>query len=78
MTELLQRAIAAIQELPEDVQDAIAARVLAEIADEQDWSRQFEATTDAQWDHLAAQVRRDIAANKTIPLEELLQQPPSP
>jgi len=34
MTELLQRALLEIEKLPEDVQDAIAARLLADLADE--------------------------------------------
>ena len=38
MTEMLQRAIAEIEKLPEDEQDAIAARVLADLADEQGWN----------------------------------------
>jgi ferritin len=35
MTELLQQAIAQIQQLPPDQQDAIAARFLAELEEEQ-------------------------------------------
>lgn len=35
MTELLRRAIAEIERLPADAQDAIAARILADLADEQ-------------------------------------------
>ncbi|MDV2991260.1 MAG: hypothetical protein N4J56_000914 [Chroococcidiopsis sp. SAG 2025] len=35
MTELLQQAIAEIQKLPADQQDAIAARFSAELQDEQ-------------------------------------------
>jgi hypothetical protein len=34
MTQLLQQAIAEIEKLPEDEQDAIAARLLAELEDE--------------------------------------------
>ncbi len=59
MTELLQRAIAEIQKLPADTQDAIAARILADLEDEQAWAAQFAATTDDQWDRMAEQVRRD-------------------
>jgi hypothetical protein len=70
MTELLQRAIAAIEQLPADAQDAIAARLLAEIHDEEAWGARFGATTDAQWDRLADSVRRAIAAGEVEPLEE--------
>lgn len=59
MTELLQRAIAEIQKLPADAQDAIAARILADLEDEQAWATQFAATTDDQWDRMAEQVRHD-------------------
>lgn len=38
MTGLLQRAISQIEKLPADVQDAIAARLLADIADEEAWA----------------------------------------
>jgi hypothetical protein len=75
MTELLQRAIAAIEKLPEDVQDAIAARLLAEVADEQAWAAAFEATTDAQWDELAETARRAVREG-TTPLEHAF--PPRP
>ncbi|MDZ8139145.1 MAG: hypothetical protein RM049_28330 [Nostoc sp. DedQUE04] len=49
--------------LPVDEQDAIAARLLAEIEDEQRWKTQFESTTDAQWDGLADMVRQEIATS---------------
>lgn len=60
-TELLQQAIAEIQKLPPDQQDAIAARFLADLQDEQKWETQFAATTDDQWDQMAAMVRQEIA-----------------
>jgi hypothetical protein len=46
MTELLQQAIAQIQQLPPDRQDAIASRFLAELKEEQKWETSFAATTD--------------------------------
>jgi hypothetical protein len=52
MTELLEQAIAQLKTLPADEQDAIAARLLAELEDEQVWKAQFESTTDAQWDRI--------------------------
>ncbi len=71
MTELLQQAIAQIQKLPPDQQDAIAARFLAELQDEQKWETRFAATTDDQWDQMAAMVRQEIAAGETVPLGEV-------
>ena len=70
-TQLLQQAITKLQRLPADEQDAIASRLLAELEDEQAWSERFHATTDAQWDRLAALVRQEIAAGDTTPLDEL-------
>lgn len=75
MTELLERAITAVKNLPEDTQDAIAIRLLDEIEDEQRWSQSFEATTDKQWDQLVACVRRSITDEDTIPLEKIISSP---
>lgn len=71
MTELLQQAITAIKKLPPDQQDAIAARFLAELQDEQEWETRFAATTDEQWDQMAAMVRQEITNGETIPLDEV-------
>ena len=71
MTELLQRAVAEIEKLPEDVQDAIAVRFLDELADERAWAGSFAATTDAQWVHMAAMVRQEIGTGDTIPIDEI-------
>ena len=71
MTRLLEQAIAEIEKLPEDTQDAIAARILADLADEQAWAARFAATSDAQWERMAAMVRREIAAGDTIPLDDV-------
>lgn len=71
MTELLERAIAQLKALPADEQDAIAARLLAELEDEKRWKAQFEATTDNQWDRIAEMVRQEIAAGDITPLAEV-------
>lgn len=68
MTELLQQVIAQIQQLSPDQQDAIASRLLAELQDEQKWEARFTATTDDQWDQMAAMVRQEIASGETVPL----------
>ena len=54
MTRLLEQAIAQIEKLPEDAQDAIAGQLLAEVIDEEEWATRFAATTDEQWDRMAA------------------------
>ncbi len=71
MTELLQRAIAEIERLSPDAQDAIATRILADLAEEGTWSARFAATSDDQWDRLAETVRRDIADGDSTPLDEV-------
>ena len=71
MTELLRQAIAQIEKLPPEQQDAIAARFLAELQDDQKWETSFAETTDDQWDRMAAMVRKDIANGKTLPLEKI-------
>ena len=72
MTKLLERAVAEASARPEAEQDALAARILAEIADEREWDRAFAATTDEEWDKLAAMARRDIAAGGSSSLDEVV------
>jgi hypothetical protein len=72
MTTLLERAIAEIKKLPSDIQDAIAARLLAELSDEVWWENQFTSTTDEQWRRMAAAARAEIDEEKTLPLEQFL------
>lgn len=45
---------------------AIASRLIAELKDEQRWIKQFESTTDEQWDRLADMVRREISDGDTV------------
>ncbi len=71
MTTLLQRAVAEVEKLPAEDQDAIAARLLAEVDDERQWDTRFAATTDDQWDRLVAEVRRDVAEGGTLPLDDV-------
>ena len=71
MTKLLQQAIAQIQQLPPEQQDAIAARFLADLEDEQKWETRFAATTEEQWDQMAAMVRQEIAKGETMPLDQV-------
>ena len=71
MIRLLEQAVAEIEKLPEDAQDAIAARLLADLADEKEWAARLSATNEAQWEHMAALVRRDIAAEEPIPLDDV-------
>ena len=63
MTDLLERALAKVQELPPDEQDAIAAIILDELADEQRWSQAF-ANSQGELARLANRVREDIQAGR--------------
>jgi len=71
MTELLQRAIAEIEKLPVEAQDAIALQILAELKDDGAWEARFRTMTDEQWDRLAEKVRRQITAGDTAPLDDV-------
>ncbi len=71
MTQLLQKAFAEIEKLPEDTQDAVAARILADLADDRAWMERFEATSAEQWNRLATLAHQEIAAGETTPLEEV-------
>jgi hypothetical protein len=72
MTQLLRQAITEIEKLPASEQDSVAARILAELVDDQVWAAKFAATSEQQWDRLAESVRREIADGDTIPLEDVL------
>lgn len=71
MTELLRQAVAEIEKLPAEQQDAIATCLLAELKDEQAWEKRFKATTDKQWDKLAQMVRQKIPDGETSPLDDV-------
>jgi len=76
MTELLQRVIAELEKLPEEEQDEIATRFLAELEDDRSWKVRFEATTDNQWGRLAEMVRQDITAGDITPLADVFPSEP--
>jgi hypothetical protein len=63
MTTLLDQAIAEVQKLPPDQQDAIATVILEELEDEQRWNRAFDQSQDALA-RLAAKTRADIRAGR--------------
>lgn len=63
MTNLLEQAIAELQKLPETEQDAMAALILEELADEQAWDEAFARSQD-QLARLAQKAREQIAAGK--------------
>jgi hypothetical protein len=63
MTQLLQQALAEVQKLPQPEQDAIAAMILEELADERRWDDAFARSQD-KLAQLAAKVREDVQAGR--------------
>jgi hypothetical protein len=68
MTELLERAIARLQTLPESEQNAIASMILEEIEDEQRWNEAFSRSPDVLA-KLAASAMAEYHAGKTQELD---------
>ncbi|MBZ0282962.1 MAG: hypothetical protein K8L97_19640 [Anaerolineae bacterium] len=67
MMQLMEKALAEIQKLPETEQESLAAWILDELASERRWSESFAASEDllAQ---LAAEALIEHRAGKTQPL----------
>lgn len=63
MTQLLDQAIAKVQELPQAEQDAIASLIFEELADEQRWAESFARSQD-QLAKLTEKVREDVRAGR--------------
>ncbi len=63
MTHLMQQAVDEVKKLPDPEQDAIAAMILDELADERRWQESFARSAD-QLSGLAAKVRDDIRAGR--------------
>jgi len=77
MTRLLEQLVAELQKLPQQTQDAVAARLLADVMDERAWMERFSSTSDAQWEGMAALARREICSGETTPLEDVFPPPDS-
>jgi methylase of polypeptide subunit release factors len=72
MTQLLEKAVAELQKLPDAEQDAIAARILDELTDDQRWDAAFASSQDALA-KLAAKAREDVSNGryKDLGIDEL-------
>jgi hypothetical protein len=68
MTQLLERAIQQVQDLPEAEQDAIAAMILEELQSERRWQEAFAASQD-QLALLAREALAEYRAGKTQELD---------
>lgn len=64
MTQALEHAVAQVRRLPAREQDAIAAIIMAELADERRWQQTFQ-NTQAQLSRWAQKVGADIKAGKS-------------
>ena len=68
MSQMLDKAVEQAKRLPVDQQDAIAAIILEEIADEQRWQAAFARSSDALA-QLAAEAEKEDRAGLTEPLD---------
>ncbi|HEY9852875.1 MAG TPA: hypothetical protein V6D28_25605 [Leptolyngbyaceae cyanobacterium] len=68
MSELLERAIATLQTLPESEQNAIAAMILAEIENDRRWDESFSRSPNILA-KLAASAMAEYRAGKTQELD---------
>ncbi|MFL5329111.1 MAG: hypothetical protein ACJ8C4_09350 [Gemmataceae bacterium] len=68
MTTLLQKAFDEAAKLPEQEQEVLASRLLAELAAEDDFDRAI-ATSSDKLANLARQALADYRAGKTEPLD---------
>jgi aspartate/glutamate racemase len=68
MTERLEQAIARLQTLPADKQDAIATLILEELEEEQQWDESFARSPDLLA-KLAAQAMAEYRAGETQELD---------
>jgi hypothetical protein len=68
VTRTLDAAIAKLATLPPDEQDRVGRWLLEELADEEKWTRTFEASQDALH-KLAAEARTDRTAGRTTDID---------
>ena len=68
MTPLLRQAFDALSVLPPGEQDALAERLLAELADEDEFDRKLQATGHLLAG-LIAEAMAEAAAGETLPLD---------
>lgn len=67
MIDLLEEAFAEAAKLPPSEQEALAAWILAELADERDWQRAF-SETHAALDRLADEALDEYHTGRTSPV----------
>jgi hypothetical protein len=68
MTELLEKAITEVRKLSPKEQDALAARILEELADEARWTKSF-AASQGLLEELADEALKELSEGKASSLE---------
>jgi len=68
LTKLLDEAFTLARQLPEEQQDDLAARIIAELTDDDEFDRKIAATVD-QLDWLIEEAKADVRAGRTEELE---------
>jgi len=68
---LLEKALEQVVALPQNEQDAIAAEILASLADETQWKKRFTAKRDVIR-RMARETLNEDANGATLPLSDLL------
>ncbi|AFY72125.1 hypothetical protein Pse7367_3907 (plasmid) [Thalassoporum mexicanum PCC 7367] len=71
MTELLKLAIAQLEQLPPEQQDAIAARLLAAVHDQEQWETHLFSTTEEWWNQIAAMAYQEEPRSEIESLEQV-------
>ena len=71
MSSLLEKAMDKVAELPLDEQNAIASEILASLADEEAWKKQFAAKRDVI-QRMAREALEQDERGETLPLDSIL------
>lgn len=66
MTQLMQKVIKRLSEVPEEKQDETAATLLEALDDDARWDTLFSETTEEQWHKMAEAERADIKADDLV------------
>jgi hypothetical protein len=71
MSSLLEKALEKVVALPADEQDAIAAQILASLADEEGWKARLAGKRDVIR-RMAEEALEEDEKGETLPLDDLL------
>jgi hypothetical protein len=73
MTDLLKKAIAALEKLPTNQQDVIAKQILEELEDERQWDETFaDPRSEIVLDTLIACAKQQVARGEATDLDAIL------